>query len=609
MSKRDVASNKQAWAEMFLIFAVFFTQGAWPVPDVNEPYYLGKAIYFWNPTWAEGDFFLQTPDAHEVFCFTFGWLSRWLSPPALAWTGRLLTWALLAWAWRRMSFTYLPHRWAAVWTAALFVCLQERCQMAGEWVIGGVEAKGFAFVLVLLALDALGRSRWNWVWLLLGAASAFHVLVGGWAAVAALLAWASLGERRPRLGSMALAMSAGFLISLAGLVPALNLTTGARPETIARAYQIYVFGRLGHHLAPGYIPWGYIYRFIGLVAVWILLERAVPADAARRRLRAFVGASVGIAVAGMGISLFTPLDPARVAALLRFYWFRLSDVAVPLGVALLAGPWAVQWLRRARRWWPADSTPRPALPVAVLALGMALVGWLARANPLSPGREPLPWALTLQCAALAVAILFWLGLWSLPVPSSARRLWAAAPLCAVSFVIFGGAALHLGNYFLVRLRPAIPRGDRLYQYPRPRDRLRDYLGWREACRWIAQSGKIPENARFLTPRMSQTFKWHAGRPEVVNWKEIPQDPESIVEWWNRIHDIYGTGSKDPAKAWCHSLGELGAERLLQLGRKYGAQYVITRPWPWVQGLEVVYWNPRDPMHMYVIYRLRPAEKQ
>ncbi len=144
-----------------LIFAVFFIQGAWPVPDVNEPYYLGQVIHYWNPGWLRGDFFIETPNTHRVFCLAFGWLSLWLKPATLAWTGRILTWSLLAWAWRRLSFAVVPRPWWAVLSAALFVCLTDRCQMAGEWVIGGVEAKGFAYVLGFLGLEQLVRNRWN----------------------------------------------------------------------------------------------------------------------------------------------------------------------------------------------------------------------------------------------------------------------------------------------------------------------------------------------------------------------------------------------------------------------------------------------------------------
>lgn len=179
-----------------MVFAVFFIQGAAPVPEVNEPYYLGKAIHFWNPDWVQGDFFLDTADTHTVFYLTFGWLALVLSPTAMAWTGRVLTWALLAWAWRRLSFALVPRPWMAVLTAALWVLLIERCHMAGEWVVGGVEAKGFAYVLVLLGLEALVRNRWNRMWLLFGAASAFHVLVGGWSVIAAGWAWLAQGGEK-----------------------------------------------------------------------------------------------------------------------------------------------------------------------------------------------------------------------------------------------------------------------------------------------------------------------------------------------------------------------------------------------------------------------------
>ena len=131
------------------------------MPDVNEPYYLGKAIHFWNPHWLPGDFFMDSPDTHKVFYFTFGWLSLLLSKTTLAWTGRLLSWALLAWAWRRLSFAVVPRAWWSVLTAALFACLMERFQMAGEWLIGGVEAKPFAYVFVLLGMESLVRDRWN----------------------------------------------------------------------------------------------------------------------------------------------------------------------------------------------------------------------------------------------------------------------------------------------------------------------------------------------------------------------------------------------------------------------------------------------------------------
>ena len=104
-------SRRQAILETLLIFAVFCLQGAWPVPEVNEPYYLGKAIHYWNPHWASSDWFLQTADTHAVFYFSVGWLALILKPTAFAWTVRLLTWALLAWSWQRLSRAVVPRAW------------------------------------------------------------------------------------------------------------------------------------------------------------------------------------------------------------------------------------------------------------------------------------------------------------------------------------------------------------------------------------------------------------------------------------------------------------------------------------------------------------------
>ena len=159
------------------------------MPEVNEPYYLGKAIHYWNPQWASSDWFLQTADTHAVFYFTVGWLALLLKPTTLAWTVRLLTWILLAWSWQRLSRALVPKAWGSVLTATLFVFLLQHCNMAGEWVVGGAEAKGFAFALAFLALEAMIEGYWNRMWLLLGAASAFHILVGGWAAIAAGAVW------------------------------------------------------------------------------------------------------------------------------------------------------------------------------------------------------------------------------------------------------------------------------------------------------------------------------------------------------------------------------------------------------------------------------------
>ena len=141
-----------------LVFAVLAIDGSWPVPDVNEPHYLGKARHFWQPDWLAGDFFLDAPhggplrrlrESHLVFFAVFGWWSKSLTLPTMALAGRVLTWLGLAYAWQRLSRAMLPgadfaapaiaQPLLAAFSAALFVAANSWCQTAGEWVIGGFE--------------------------------------------------------------------------------------------------------------------------------------------------------------------------------------------------------------------------------------------------------------------------------------------------------------------------------------------------------------------------------------------------------------------------------------------------------------------------------------
>ena len=125
----------------------------------------------------------------------------------------------------------------------------------------------------------------------------------------------------------------------------------------------------------------------------------------------------------------------------------------------------------------------------------------------------------------------------------------------------------------------------------------DFDDWREACRWVADSSNIPPGARFLTPRLAQTFKWYTGHPSVVDWKDVPQDAKDLVEWWRRMQDVFG--NDEPPAGWRRSLDELGPERLAKLGNDYHADYVITKRTDPPLAIDVLHEN-----RSYIIYRLR-----
>lgn len=518
-----------------MVLAVFAWQGAWPVPDVNEPYYLGKAVHFWNPEWCPRDDFFATGDAHEVFYFTFGWLSLFLPLPVLAWTGRVVTWALLAAGWCFFARRLGLRGWTLVLSAILFAAFQERLAMAGEWVIGGVEAKGFAYAIVLFGLGMLAAGRWRASLVLLGLATAFHVLVGGWSLVAIVLVWLMNGRQPHWKIVWPAAVTAGIL-ALPGVIPSLALTWNVPPEILREANRIYTFERLAHHLVPGCFTPEDATRFLILTGLYFGASFLWRGPVEWQRIHHFVLGSLAIALAGWILSWTVAVWPEFAAAVLRYYWFRLSDVAVPMAAAL------------------------------------------------------------------------WIGM------VAGNRIVVSRPFRA-ALVTLGtvGCLLHLSSYVPVRTRPILPRTEwtdvmwstwqsgqtavwwSIWQED-PIAR-REFRQWREVCQWI--SANTPADARFLAPLTKSTFKWYAGRSEVVTWKEIPQDARSIVAWWAKLKDIYLINDPIRGEWWARNATDLGEVRLSALAQRYQFEYILTQRTP-ALNFETLFSRPDND---YVVYRV------
>ena len=367
------AVNQLWWLETGVIFLLCYLKAGWPPPDANEAHYLAKARHYWDAGWCADDFFLNSADAHVTFYWTFGWFAALVSLPTAAWVGRLITWLLMAWSWQRLSFAIAPIRYAAILSGGLMIVLSTVGHMAGEWIIGGVEAKGFAFVLLFLGLEQLVRGRWWAVWVLLGASAALHVLVGGWSVVAAGFAWLLAGKERPSFVAMLPSLAIGFSLSLLGLLPVLLLNRGVDPAITREANLIYVFERLPHHLVVNQFDRLLIARHVGLMVLFALMARYVKqidAQPGVQRLAGFVYGAMVIAGVGVVIDQSTLYLPNLAATLLRFYWYRLSDALVPCGVALLV-PLVL--------WQLAKSRPQLAM-AGVLAATVGIVGPIAAWN-------------------------------------------------------------------------------------------------------------------------------------------------------------------------------------------------------------------------------------
>ncbi|MBA2117900.1 DUF6798 domain-containing protein [Bremerella alba] len=327
------------WIEFGLIVLFFFLLVGPLTPEVNEPHYLSKARHYWNPAWCPSDHFLNSGDAHGVFYWSFGWITTLVSFPAAAWIGRIICWGAIAYSWQRMIAKIDPRPWVGFYAVVAGAIGIIYLHMAGEWLVGGVEAKCFAYAFAFWALGDALSDRWNRAWIFLGVASAFHVLVGGWMVVCLMFSWLVCPKQRPRLVSILPGLLIGGSISLVGVLPLLLLNGEASPVESSWASYYYVYERLAHHLVVHTFSWQFQVRFALAAIVWAITAWLLRSDDKLRILNGVVAGSVVLVLIGIAIDqifIVVLQDWLTGTKLLRLYWYRVADVMVPLGLAINA---------------------------------------------------------------------------------------------------------------------------------------------------------------------------------------------------------------------------------------------------------------------------------
>lgn len=518
-------------------------------PGVNEAHYFVKAKNFWQPDWCANDLFASSGKAHATYYWWFGWPTRFLSLNVTAWIGRLVGWSLLAAGLLRLTQAMRMPPMSSVWVMVLWILGIQHGNLAGEWVIGGIEAKVPAYGLVLFGLAEIVQRRWSRGWVWLGAAAGFHVLTGGWSVVAAAIAFwlTERGPKRWRISqSIADDRSSGqetatgddvrpaffsrglFLggaLSLFGLIPAAAMSWGATDAEQISAARIYAYFRISHHLMPAAFHFDWYVRhsiltigcLISLAFAWrqmpiAVIERAKDSEPetliaeqaiAFRILGWFAIGAMTISLAGLLIGLLPSIYPDQAAKLLRFYWFRLADAVTPLVLAFL------------------------------------LVYFFSARNNSSPTAEPQPRS---QPSAIV-----WLG--------RAGMLAAIGLFAQASWErIQTGVPVSVSNRMLGLNADA--------DYAEQRRTMED---WIAVCQFIRAS--TPEDAVLLTPRHQQTFKWYAHRAEVVNWKDTPQNAVALREWAKRFLEVY------PARLSTMRV-TIRYDDLRAMRAKYGCDWIV-----------------------------------
>jgi hypothetical protein len=138
-----------------------------------------------------------------------------------------------------------------------------------------------------------------------------------------------------------------------------------------------------------------------------------------------------------------------------------------------------------------------------------------------------------------------------------------------------------------------------------RDDSADYL---ELCAWAKE--RTPIDAIFIVPPGEQSFRLHAQRAIVVNFKGAGQLRNEIVQWRQRMQDVLGLKDlRTLPVGFSESLAQIGriydarrAGDLRDVAGKYGADYlVLTHSWPGNQR-QLAFVSPGNEYFLYDLRR-------
>lgn len=326
---------------LFLCLKFLFVRN---MGSVNELHHLPLARHFVEPTWLAKDIYYSEPPGYRLlFQLLFGYLTTTVGFLATSIIGRILGYLALAvglWSLARSLGIRLLTLLVAI--GLLVYVRRPQGVMAGEWLIGSVEPKVFAYSAIFMALSSLFSGRYLWMTAWLGVAASFHALVGGWTSIAILLLL--LWRRRSVLldGRRWLAAIPIYgLTSVFALTAVLTqLLSPVQTSEISPSY-IYSFLRNPHHVNP--LAWSLdewllllVYLLVFGGCAYFVTGRQSPNNPPApqvtvNRVDFVCFVLCTLILFGAGI-LVAPLD--HNGQILQYYPFRVGDLMLALGTAL-----------------------------------------------------------------------------------------------------------------------------------------------------------------------------------------------------------------------------------------------------------------------------------
>ncbi|KST64059.1 DUF6798 domain-containing protein [Mastigocoleus testarum] len=316
----------------------------------NEIGKLLLARQYVDPGWIPEDFYINQPQKYQIiFQSIFGKLSMATGFLATSIIGRMTYYLLFALGVTLLSAEIGLNFYSLLLATILF--LNKQGMIAGEWIIGELGPKGFSYAFISIALWLVIKKYYIPMAIILGLATSFHVLVGGYATISiALFLVLQILSRQiecPSLRKIGAIFIVYIVFGCFSIIPIFQHFTSSSVDSIDSRFTasyIYVFLRNPHHLYPlawSIKMWLWLVFYISLATLicFLIHKNKFPFNSsdlssqqksACSQLSRF--ALVMLIPFVLGLVIF-PID--RDGKFLQYYPFRFGDAMLPMITCLL----------------------------------------------------------------------------------------------------------------------------------------------------------------------------------------------------------------------------------------------------------------------------------
>lgn len=299
------------------------------IPHSNEEHYFAAAKQFYNPNWLPYSFaFNEWAGTRFLFQYIVGFCLEYLSFEQMTFWGRLLNFLLFSFPLAKIFKQFkLDNIYILLILQVLLIPFQTF--FGGEWIFKAFEVKTLAYIFIFYALHHLLKKQNITAIVFTIIASYFHILVGGWFAVASIIYFIINKDKLKNtftligiytLGIAPLVLYLGsHIVGVSSEINGVNLNW------------IYTYYRAPHHCAPfaSYSLFKYNFLFgILLCTSSILVISNIKKGGFSAEIRIgfhLLLSCILILLVGIIISAID-----KNGILLKFYPFRIGSIAVLL---------------------------------------------------------------------------------------------------------------------------------------------------------------------------------------------------------------------------------------------------------------------------------------